>query len=131
MVPVALALIGTQFGRATVVFMGWFGPRGLASNVIGLVYIKQEARFTGKADDPSRGYAHRVFEHLWPWIERLTGHQSLWKKCFNLRQRIHLSLRTVMFGSTRLQCASQKLPENNYGSMMLKVWRSFSQFSGY
>ena len=33
MVPVAIALIGTHLRPATVAFMGWFGPRGLASVV--------------------------------------------------------------------------------------------------
>jgi len=37
MVPVALALIGTRLRPATVVFMGWFGPRGLASVVFTLL----------------------------------------------------------------------------------------------
>lgn len=40
MVPVALALWGTGMGTATVLFMGWFGPRGLASIVLGLVYLQ-------------------------------------------------------------------------------------------
>jgi NhaP-type Na+/H+ or K+/H+ antiporter len=42
MLPVALSLIGTKLSRPTVVFMGWFGPRGLASIVLGLVYLEQE-----------------------------------------------------------------------------------------
>jgi len=33
MLPVALALIGLHAQRATVAFVGWFGPRGLASIV--------------------------------------------------------------------------------------------------
>jgi NhaP-type Na+/H+ or K+/H+ antiporter len=40
MAPVALALLGTGLSRATVLFMGWFGPRGLASIVLGLVYLR-------------------------------------------------------------------------------------------
>jgi len=40
MVPVAIALTGTRLNRATVLFMGWFGPRGLASIVLGLVYLE-------------------------------------------------------------------------------------------
>jgi NhaP-type Na+/H+ or K+/H+ antiporter len=28
MLPVALALLGTGARRATVAFLGWFGPRG-------------------------------------------------------------------------------------------------------
>jgi sodium/hydrogen antiporter len=37
MVPVAIALWGTGAERQTVAFMGWFGPRGLASIVFGLI----------------------------------------------------------------------------------------------
>jgi NhaP-type Na+/H+ or K+/H+ antiporter len=33
MLPVAVALLGTRFQPVTVLFMGWFGPRGLASIV--------------------------------------------------------------------------------------------------
>ena len=33
MVPVAVALLGLRFQRSTVLFIGWFGPRGLASIV--------------------------------------------------------------------------------------------------
>lgn len=42
MLPVAISLIGTGLSPATVVFMGWFGPRGLASIVLGLVYIEHQ-----------------------------------------------------------------------------------------
>ena len=42
MVPVAIALIGTGLNPTTVVFMGWFGPRGLASIVLGAVYLERE-----------------------------------------------------------------------------------------
>jgi NhaP-type Na+/H+ or K+/H+ antiporter len=42
MVPVAIALIGTRLSRATVLFVGWFGPRGLASIVLGLVYLEHQ-----------------------------------------------------------------------------------------
>ena len=37
MVPVALALVGAGLDRSTVAFVGWFGPRGLASVVFGLI----------------------------------------------------------------------------------------------
>jgi NhaP-type Na+/H+ or K+/H+ antiporter len=39
MVPVALALIGTGMDRDTVLFIGWFGPRGLASLVFALLAL--------------------------------------------------------------------------------------------
>jgi NhaP-type Na+/H+ or K+/H+ antiporter len=47
MVPVAIALRGTGLSRATVLFMGWFGPRGLASIVLGLVYLEATHRVGG------------------------------------------------------------------------------------
>jgi NhaP-type Na+/H+ or K+/H+ antiporter len=37
MVPVAIALAGTHLSRPTVGFLGWFGPRGLASVVFALI----------------------------------------------------------------------------------------------
>jgi NhaP-type Na+/H+ or K+/H+ antiporter len=37
MVPVALALVGSRLDRTTIVFIGWFGPRGLASGVFGII----------------------------------------------------------------------------------------------
>jgi sodium/hydrogen antiporter len=49
MLPVAIALIGTRLSLATVLFMGWFGPRGLASIVLGLVYLQQEMNLPGEA----------------------------------------------------------------------------------
>ena len=42
MLPVAVALIGTRLSKATVLFMGWFGPRGLASIVLALVYLEEK-----------------------------------------------------------------------------------------
>lgn len=37
MIPVAFAMIGTGLRPATILFMGWFGPRGLASVVFTLI----------------------------------------------------------------------------------------------
>jgi sodium/hydrogen antiporter len=48
MLPVAIALAGTRMSLASVVFMGWFGPRGLASIVLGLVYLQQELELPGE-----------------------------------------------------------------------------------
>ncbi len=41
MLPVALALIGAGVDRATVLFVGWFGPRGLASLVFALLALEE------------------------------------------------------------------------------------------
>jgi NhaP-type Na+/H+ or K+/H+ antiporter len=47
-VPVAPALAGPGLSRPTVLFMGWFGPRGLASIVLGLVYLARQAHLPGE-----------------------------------------------------------------------------------
>jgi NhaP-type Na+/H+ or K+/H+ antiporter len=41
MVPVATVLAGTGLRRDTVAFMGWFGPRGLASVVFTLIAVEE------------------------------------------------------------------------------------------
>ena len=48
MLPVAIALIGTRLSAASVLFMGWFGPRGLASIVLGLVFLEHQASLPGE-----------------------------------------------------------------------------------
>lgn len=39
MVPVALAFLGAGLQPATVLFVGWFGPRGIASVLFGLLVV--------------------------------------------------------------------------------------------
>ena len=41
MLPVALSLLGSGLDRATVLFVGWFGPRGLASLVFALIALEE------------------------------------------------------------------------------------------
>jgi len=41
MVPVALALIGKRLKLETVVFLGWFGPRGIASLLFLLLIVEE------------------------------------------------------------------------------------------
>jgi NhaP-type Na+/H+ or K+/H+ antiporter len=48
LLPVGISLIGSQLRPSSVLFMSWFGPRGLASIVLGLIYLKQEANLTGE-----------------------------------------------------------------------------------
>jgi NhaP-type Na+/H+ or K+/H+ antiporter len=48
MVPVAIAMIGTRLSSATMLFIGWFGPRGLASIVLGLVFLEEQVRLPGE-----------------------------------------------------------------------------------
>ena len=51
MVPVAVSLLGAGLDRPTVLFVGWFGPRGLASVVFALLAIEElgESPMVGQA----------------------------------------------------------------------------------
>ena len=41
MLPVAVAMLGTRARRQTVLYLGWFGPRGLASIVFAVILIEE------------------------------------------------------------------------------------------
>jgi NhaP-type Na+/H+ or K+/H+ antiporter len=47
MLPVAISMIGKDLDRASVAFLGWFGPRGLASIILVLVILEEEADLAG------------------------------------------------------------------------------------
>jgi NhaP-type Na+/H+ or K+/H+ antiporter len=47
MLPVAISMIGTRLSAASLLFMGWFGPRGLASIVLSLVVVQLEVQTAG------------------------------------------------------------------------------------
>ncbi len=49
MIPVAISLLGTRLNPSSVLFLGWFGPRGLASIVLGLLFLKQKAHVPGES----------------------------------------------------------------------------------
>ena len=40
MLPVALSMLGMKLDLATTAFMGWFGPRGLASLLFALLILE-------------------------------------------------------------------------------------------
>jgi sodium/hydrogen antiporter len=42
MVPVAIAMIGTRSRPATLAYLGWFGPRGLASIVFAVIVVEED-----------------------------------------------------------------------------------------
>jgi NhaP-type Na+/H+ or K+/H+ antiporter len=56
MLPVALSLIGAGQDRATVAFIGWFGPRGLASVVFALLTLED----LGETDPRVRALVHAI-----------------------------------------------------------------------
>jgi len=41
MLPVMISLIGKKLKFSTVLFLGWFGPRGLASILFGLLVLEE------------------------------------------------------------------------------------------
>jgi NhaP-type Na+/H+ or K+/H+ antiporter len=47
MLPVAISVIGTKLGLDSVLFIGWFGPRGLASIVLALLALDELKVFPG------------------------------------------------------------------------------------
>ena len=51
MVPVALALIGSRVDWRSVIFIGWFGPRGLASVVFALLAAEELHDVPGAVGD--------------------------------------------------------------------------------
>jgi NhaP-type Na+/H+ or K+/H+ antiporter len=48
--PVALSLLRTHLAGVSVLFAGWFGPRGLASIVLGLIVVAAAPRLAGRED---------------------------------------------------------------------------------
>jgi len=42
MLPVGLAMLGTRLHISSILFLGWFGPRGLASIILGLIFLEQK-----------------------------------------------------------------------------------------
>lgn len=50
MLPVAISMIGTGLGLRTIAFLGWFGPRGLASIILALVVLEDDAELSGRGE---------------------------------------------------------------------------------
>jgi NhaP-type Na+/H+ or K+/H+ antiporter len=48
MIPVAISLLGTKVSWNSILFMGWFGPRGLASIVLALIALERLNSFPGQ-----------------------------------------------------------------------------------
>ena len=85
MLPVAIGLWGTKARAPTVAFMGWFGPRGLASIVFAV--IVEDAHLAHGADDRRRHLPHR--RRLGPRARTLGGaaRQRLRQLVPNRRER--------------------------------------------
>jgi len=51
MLPVAISLLGARIDWRTVAFIGWFGPRGLASIVFALLTLEELHGLPGPIDE--------------------------------------------------------------------------------
>lgn len=51
MLPVAISLLGSRMDKATVLFIGWFGPRGLASIVFALIALEDLTGVAGPINE--------------------------------------------------------------------------------
>ena len=49
MLPVGIAMIRSRLHISSVLFLGWFGPRGLASIVLGLIFLAEKAHLVGES----------------------------------------------------------------------------------
>jgi len=47
-IPVLISMIGTRLQTSSILFMGWFGPRGLASIVLGLIFLEEQSNIPGE-----------------------------------------------------------------------------------
>jgi NhaP-type Na+/H+ or K+/H+ antiporter len=47
MIPVAISHLGAHLGRESILFLGWFGPRGLASIVLLLIAVDEAGGIAG------------------------------------------------------------------------------------
>jgi NhaP-type Na+/H+ or K+/H+ antiporter len=50
MLPVAASLFGTRLRGVSMLFVGWFGPRGLASIVLGLIVVAEAPQLAGAGE---------------------------------------------------------------------------------
>jgi len=77
MIPVAVAMIGTRLSAASVLFIGWFGPRGLASIVLGLVFLEEETHLSGGRNDQTSCHGYGYAQHFCAWLHCFARHSPV------------------------------------------------------
>jgi NhaP-type Na+/H+ or K+/H+ antiporter len=72
MIPVAISLLDARLKPVTVLFLGWFGPRGIASILYVLTVLEDAGRGSAhrEADHRYRSHYHGLFQHNGPWHQR-------------------------------------------------------------
>ena len=68
MLPVAISMLGTRARLPTLGFLGWFGPRGLASIVFAVIVVEESN--LPRAPDRSRHLSDRRTLGVRPWPHR-------------------------------------------------------------
>jgi len=68
MLPVFLCLIGTRTSAADKLFIGWFGPRGLATIVFAILVLDE--KLPGQRHNHARGGLDRPSQRRRPWRDR-------------------------------------------------------------
>jgi NhaP-type Na+/H+ or K+/H+ antiporter len=66
MLPMAISLIGAKLRPMTVLFLGWSGPRSIASILYVLTVLETE-NLVGKKNHLERSICDGVFECLGAW----------------------------------------------------------------
>ena len=77
MLPVAIALIGSGLRTPTVAFIGWFGPRGLASVVLALVVLEEDRQLPHVETVVTTTLTTVILEHHRARPERRTPRRAL------------------------------------------------------
>jgi NhaP-type Na+/H+ and K+/H+ antiporter len=79
MVPVLISLMGTKLNMETKLFVAWFGPRGLASIVFGVIIMQEQLTqmHTILATTICTILLSVVFHGLTanPWVKHLSEHK--------------------------------------------------------
>jgi sodium/hydrogen antiporter len=103
MVPVALALFRARLGNTTVAFIGWFGPRGLASVIFALLAFDQLGREASTLmTTVSITVALSVVAHgltAPPLISRYAAHAQAKPKAHSLLQEVEVPTARKALGS--------------------------------
>jgi len=84
MLPVAVAMLRTQLAPASILFMGWFGPRGLASIVLGLIFIEGELHLNAEGNIVSAIVATILLSIIAHGVSALPGIKWYAKQIENL-----------------------------------------------
>ena len=79
MIPVAVSLIGMKLRTESVLFLGWFGPRGLASVVLLLIAMEEMKEIEGIKTISLVSDHYRLYQYFCPWDHSRSGKRMVCK----------------------------------------------------